>query len=87
MVCRTPPPLDNTKHESANISCAILARHTLGWVIEDAMDDTVDSTVRVNSLIVPALHELRNNPLGDLGGYLACRLVEDLLLLVWTSVI
>jgi len=34
--------------------------------MEDTMDNTIDSSLWVNTLIIPALHELRNYPFQDL---------------------
>jgi hypothetical protein len=48
--------------------------------MEDAINDAVDGSVWIDSLVVPALHELRNYPLKDLRGDFACWFIEDLLL-------
>lgn len=46
--------------------------------MEDAVDDSRNGSVRINTLVIPALDKLRNNPLENLGGDLASTLIENL---------
>jgi len=46
--------------------------------MEDTIDDTSDSTVDINILVVPCCDELRNNPRNDLRCDLSSWLVENL---------
>ena len=50
--------------------------------MEDAVDDSRNGSVCINTLVIPALDKLRNNPLEDLGGDLASTLIENLWVLV-----
>jgi hypothetical protein len=50
-------------------------------MVKDAIDDSSDGTIWINPLIVPALDELRNNPLEDLRSNLSGTLVQDLMTL------
>jgi hypothetical protein len=55
--------------------------------MEDSMDDAADSPVRINTLIIPTLNELWNNPFEDLRGDLAGNFIENLLMLVMGGLI
>jgi hypothetical protein len=71
-----PPLLDLTEHESATLASAIIAVLTKSWVVENTVDDTVKGAGDVGVVIVPALHDLRDDPLQHSTGDLASRLVE-----------
>jgi hypothetical protein len=43
--------------------------------MKDSINDSGDCTIRIDPLIVPALDELRNYPLEDLGSNLAGTLI------------
>src|ERR1700761_8470235 len=72
-----PPLFDNTEHEPTPVACPILTIVSQSRVGEDAVDDAVECTFNVNTLIVPASHDLWNDPLDGLSSNLPCWLVEN----------
>ena len=83
LILGSPPLLDNTEHETATINSTVLAHVALSWVVENAVDDSIDSALRIDTLVVPAGDELGDDPFEDLGGDLSGWFVEDLRLLAW----
>ena len=61
-----PPALDDAKHEVSAVRGTIVTEVTLSGVMEHAVDDSVDGSVRVNTLVVPALDQLWDDPFEDL---------------------
>ena len=72
-----PPLLNNTEHDMTSVRGAVIANLTQGRVVEDTVDDTIESSGDINVLVVPALDNLGNNPFEDSASDLASRLVED----------
>lgn len=50
-------------------------------MVEDAVDDSIDSALGIDTLVVPAGDELGDDPFEDLGGDLTGWFVENLRLL------
>lgn len=71
-----PPLLDLTEHESASITSAIIAVLAKSWVVKNTIDNAIECAGNVDVIIVPALHDLRDNPLQDSTGDLTSRLIE-----------
>ena len=72
-----PPLLNNAEHDVTSVSSTVVANLTQGRVVEDTVDDTIESSGDINVLVVPALDNLGNNPFEDSASDLASRLVED----------
>jgi hypothetical protein len=81
LVLGSPPLLDDTEHETTTIGGTVLAHVALGGVVEDTVDYSIDCSLGVDALVVPAGDELGDDPFEDLGGDFASWFVEDLWLL------
>jgi hypothetical protein len=54
-------------------------------MMKDAIDDSSDGTIGIDPLVIPALHELWNDPLKDLRSNLSGTLVQNLLRLDYSQ--
>jgi hypothetical protein len=71
-----PPLLDLTEHESATFTSAIITVLTKSWVVENTVDNAVKSAGNIGVVVIPAFHDLRDDPLQHSTSDLASRLVE-----------
>ena len=85
LVLLAPPLLDGAEHDAAAIPGAVLALVTLRGVVHDTVDDAVQRAVDIDVVVVPGLHELRHDPLEDLGRRAPGDLVQDLMVTVSTT--
>jgi hypothetical protein len=76
---RAPPTFNDAKHEAPTIDSTIITLVPESWMMKDAIEDSSDGTIGIDPLIVPALHELWNDPLKDLRSNLSGTLVQNLL--------
>ena len=77
LVLVAPPLLDLAEHQATSITGTIIAVLAKSRVVKDTSDDAVHSAGDVGVLIIPALHDLGDNPLQHSAGDLAGGLVED----------
>lgn len=72
-----PPVFDGSKHDAPDIGGAISSVFTVRGMMKDTTDDSVQSSPNVNILVIPALHQLWDRPLDNLGSYPTRRFIKD----------
>jgi hypothetical protein len=72
-----PPALHDMEHLLPSVASTVFSLFTKRRVVEDSMNDAVDSAINVRTLVVPALHDLWNYPLQNLAGNFARWLIQQ----------
>lgn len=73
----SPPGLDHAEHELSPLAGSVVAILAHGRVVENTVDDALEGALDVDSVVVPALDYLGDDPLHGLRGDLSCWFVED----------
>lgn len=72
-----PPLLNNAEHDMTSVSGTVVANLTQCRVVEDTVDNTIESSSDIDVLVIPALDNLRNNPFEDSTSDLSSGLIQD----------
>jgi hypothetical protein len=72
-----PPVLDTFIGAATAFLDLSVSKVTLSGVVHDTVDDVVEESLHIDTLIINGIHELRNNPLNYSGSIASSDLVQD----------